>query len=180
MTFSWTTAETRLGAFTLVARDGHVVRILLPGDGLEKWADAARADPAKSGTAGDAALLNQAAAQVREYVEGRRDSLTFPVRFEGTEFQEAVWNALRGIPRGEVRTYGEVAAAVGRPGAARAVGQANHANPLPLVVPCHRVVASDGSLGGYAGRWNEEGGMKETLLRLEGADLRVVRARAAP
>lgn len=110
------------------------------------------------------------AAEVRElilgYVEGQGVDLGRRIRFRGgTLFQQAVWRALLEIPRGETRSYAWVARRVGRPGAARAVGQAVGANPLPLLVPCHRVVASDGGLGGFGGGLE----MKEALLRWEGA-----------
>ena len=74
-----------------------------------------------------------------------------PLDLEGTSFQKKVWGALRTIPYGETRSYGEIARQVGNPRAARAVGMANHENPVAIVVPCHRVIAGDGSLGGYAG-----------------------------
>ena len=83
----------------------------------------------------------------------------------GTPFQRSVWRELQRIPYGETRTYGEIAKNLGNPGAARAVGMANHVNPVPVIVPCHRVVGHDGSLTGYAGGLN----IKETLLSLEGA-----------
>jgi methylated-DNA-[protein]-cysteine S-methyltransferase len=85
-----------------------------------------------------------------EYFEGRAPSLP-PLVLRGTEFELAVWRALLAIPFGETRSYGELAATLRRPGAARAVGQANHRNPVPILVPCHRVVQADGGLGGYGG-----------------------------
>jgi O-6-methylguanine DNA methyltransferase len=81
----------------------------------------------------------------------------------GTDFQQKVWNALREIPRGETRSYKELAAMVGRPGASRAVGTANSRNIIPLIIPCHRVIKNDGSIGGYSGGL----GVKENLLQLE-------------
>jgi O-6-methylguanine DNA methyltransferase len=105
---------------------------------------------------------------VAAYLNGLRADLNgVPldgVEIGGTPFQRAVWAAARAIPAGEVRTYAEIARIVGRPGAARAVGQALGANPVPLLVPCHRVVASDGGLGGFTGGL----GLKERLLALEG------------
>ena len=101
--------------------------------------------------------------QLDGYFAGRRQSFDLPFALYGTEFQVAVWNAIRRIPYGEVRTYGEVAWMAGYPRAARAVGTACRKNPLLLIVPCHRVVASDG-LGGYGGRPD----IKRAILRLEG------------
>ena len=101
--------------------------------------------------------------QLGEYFAGKRRTFDLPLELHGTEFQLAVWNAMRQIPYGEVRTYGEVALMAGYPRAARAVGNACNRNPVLLIVPCHRVVASDG-IGGFAHRTD----MKRALLRLEG------------
>jgi O-6-methylguanine DNA methyltransferase len=113
----------------------------------------------------DAAANRRAAEQVLEYLEGRRTAFDLPLDLRGTEFQLRVWAALRGIPYGETRSYQEVARALQRPRAVRAVGSANGANPLPLVIPCHRVVASDGKLGGYGGGL----ALKAKLLAMERA-----------
>lgn len=101
--------------------------------------------------------------QVTEYLNGQRRDFDFPYVLQGTEFQQRVWRALCAIPYGETRTYGEVAAAVGSPKAARAVGMANHRNPILIAVPCHRVIGADGRLVGYGSGLD----MKEALLRLE-------------
>ncbi len=107
----------------------------------------------------------RAARQLDEYFRGQRRSFDVALApVEATPFQRAVWKALVAIPYGEVRTYGDVARSVHRPGASRAVGNANHVNPYPVVVPCHRVVASTG-LGGYGGGER----VKRFLLDLEGA-----------
>lgn len=90
-------------------------------------------------------------AQLRAYARGRLTSFSLPIDPQGTPFQRRVWAALLTIPYGETRTYGQVAAAIGRPGAARAVGMACRTNPVGLVIPCHRVVGGDGGLTGYAG-----------------------------
>jgi len=107
----------------------------------------------------------EAAHQLAEYFAHRRRDFTIALEdVEATDFQREVWAALSAIPYGEVRTYGEVARSIGRPRASRAVGQANHVNPWPVIVPCHRVVAADG-LGGYGGG----AAVKEYLLALERA-----------
>jgi methylated-DNA-[protein]-cysteine S-methyltransferase len=106
--------------------------------------------------------------ELDEYLRGRRTAFSVPVDLRHvTPFQRRVLEAARAVPRGSVATYGELGRRIGRPGAARAVGQALGSNPVPIVVPCHRVLASDGSLGGYSGR----GGLrtKRRLLALEGA-----------
>lgn len=111
----------------------------------------------------EAVFAQRALTEISEFLSGRRREFTVPLDLQGTPFQLQVWKALLRIPYGETRSYGEIARAVGRPQAARAVGMANHSNPVAIVVPCHRVVASDGSLGGYAGGLE----MKSQLLRLE-------------
>ena len=108
-------------------------------------------------------LSELAAAQLQEYFDGRRQEFTFPCRLRGTEFQMAVWEALSRIPYGETRTYGQIAAAIGKPKAARAVGQAANKNPIWIAIPCHRVVGRNHSLTGYAGGLN----LKQKLLDLE-------------
>ncbi len=109
------------------------------------------------------ALTDEAARQLREYFAGTRRVFDFPCERRGTAFQRKVWQALCQIPYGQTRTYKQIAEMVGKPRATRAVGMANHRNPLMIVVPCHRVVGADGSLTGYAGGL----AMKQALLELE-------------
>ena len=113
---------------------------------------------------GETPLTLQGAEELGEYFAGTRKVFTVPLSPHGTEFQLAVWEALRVIPYGETRTYGEIAAAVGRPKAARAVGMANHDNPLLIFTPCHRVVGKNGVLTGFACGLE----VKRRLLELEG------------
>ncbi len=101
--------------------------------------------------------------QAEEFLTGRRSAFEIAYRFEGTEFQKKVWTALLHIPYGETRTYKQVDQAIGCPNASRAVGMANNKNPLMLVIPCHRVIGSNGSLAGYAGGLE----MKKALLATE-------------
>ena len=108
-------------------------------------------------------LILQCKMQLDEYFRGERKTFDLPLAPKGTDFQKKVWNALQEIPYGETRTYGEIAAAVGNPKAARAVGMANHKNPIGIIIPCHRVVGADGKLVGYAGGMDK----KEWLLQLE-------------
>jgi len=103
--------------------------------------------------------------QLEEYFAGQRREFTLPLDLRGTDFQIACWHALIAIPYGETRTYGDIARAVGRPQGFRAVGMANNRNPIAIVVPCHRVIASDGTLCGYGGGLD----LKRKLLELEGA-----------
>lgn len=104
--------------------------------------------------------------QLKEYFGGTRKVFTVPLKPEGSPFRMECWGALCRIPYGETRTYGQQAAEVGRPRAARAVGGANHHNPIPIIIPCHRVIGTDGNLTGYAGGTD----IKQFLLELEGAN----------
>jgi O-6-methylguanine DNA methyltransferase len=103
--------------------------------------------------------------ELEEYFAGHCRKFTFPLDLRGTDFQLACWQALIAIPYGETRTYADIARAVGRPQAFRAAGMANNRNPVAIVVPCHRVIASDGTLCGYGGGLD----IKRKLLELEGA-----------
>lgn len=153
------TVDTPLGPVTLQARGGSLCRLQLPGS---PDADPGSPDPHP----GNDAAITKAAEQIAEYFAGERTAFELDLApAAGTPFQHRVWQELQAIPHGAIRTYAQVAASVGRPGAARAVGQANRINPLPIVVPCHRVVASDG-LGGYQGSSGID--RKRWLLRHEG------------
>ncbi len=109
-------------------------------------------------------FVKEAVRQMNEYFSGERLEFTVPLVYEGTVFQKEVWQALAEIPYGETRTYADIATKIGRPKAVRAVGQANHANPIAIMIPCHRVIGSGGSLVGYAGSRVE---LKSALLELE-------------
>ena len=108
-------------------------------------------------------LILRCKKQLDEFFAGKRKTFDLPLVPKGTEFQQKVWKALTEIPYGETRTYGEVAAAIGNPKAARAVGMANNKNPIGIIIPCHRVVGANGKLVGYAGGMEK----KEFLLELE-------------
>ena len=107
--------------------------------------------------------LATARKQLGEYFSGKRKSFDLPLQFDGTEFQVSVLKALQDIPYGETVSYGEIARRIGKPKAVRAVGAANGRNPLPIVLPCHRVIGSSGDLTGFGGGLDT----KEALLRLE-------------
>ncbi len=157
-------AATRLGAFHIAIGDDEVLRITLPSDGrphMDDWLE--RHFPGVPVAEGQHALIEKTAQQLSQWADGQRQSFDLPLRFVGTPFQVAVWKALANIPYGQVRSYGEIAQAVGKPGAARAVGQANNRNHLAPVIPCHRVVAAGGALGGYGGGAD----LKERMLDLE-------------
>lgn len=119
-------------------------------EGLRALRFGAQGAPRPPVSAAEDRHLEGARAALKEYFAGRAPELP-PLALHGSDFQRAVWEALLEIPWGETRTYGEVAARIGRPGSARAVGGANHENPVAILVPCHRVVAAGGALGGYGG-----------------------------
>jgi len=112
-----------------------------------------------------ASLMRPYVNELEEYFDGKRRDFSFPLDLRGTGFQLACWRALLAIPYGETRSYADIARAVGKPNAFRAVGMANNRNPVAIVVPCHRVIASDGTLCGYGGGLD----VKRKLLELEGA-----------
>ena len=153
--------RTGMGWVGVLASDEGLLRTTLPCATPED----ARADlgpdvqSAREVTARLADVVNR----IRGYFEGRAVSFSDALVLNGTPFQQRVWQATRLIPYGETRTYSEIAGQVGSPGAARAVGQALGANPFPIIVPCHRVIASGGGLGGFGGGLV----MKATLLNLE-------------
>ena len=149
--FFWHAYETGLGWLTIAA-DNRALAAIRFGKTLF-----ARGENAPSGVA------DQAAKQLEEYAAGKRKQFDLPLEPAGTVFQKAVWQALCRIPYGETRSYKQIAEQVGSPAASRAVGMANNKNPIPIVVPCHRVVGSNGALVGYAGGLP----FKQQLLDLE-------------
>src|SRR6185437_3990316 len=174
----WTSVEGRLAGgerlrVYLAAREGRIWRTAMDAEGhpctqdeflwhlgadrgVTRW-------PAGTGSG----LLDAAAAQVEDYMLGFQLEFDLPLEFEGTPFQVDVWKALRRVPFGSSSTYGEIAEAVGRPAAMRAVRQANGRNHLCLIVPCHRVVTAGGKLGGFSGGIS----LKKALLAHETAIL---------
>ena len=154
----YTYLDTPVGTLMLAGCDDHGLRYIAFQCG--KGVMAPKPEWRQS-----AAPFRAVARQLREYFDGKRTVFELKLHPKGTPFQKAVWKALAAIPYGETRTYGEIARAVGRPTAVRAVGQANGQNPLPIVVPCHRVIGADGSLTGFGGGLPT----KRALLELEGA-----------
>jgi methylated-DNA-[protein]-cysteine S-methyltransferase len=149
--------ESPFGPLVIVGDDESITHLFLPNTGLASAGGSPGPIPK---------AVRQATTELDEYFAGTRTAFDVPLRFTtGTAFQQAVWRALAEIPYGETISYAELAAWVGRPSAFRAVGQANGANPLAIVYPCHRVIASGGGLGGYGGGLD----LKQKLLALEGA-----------
>ena len=166
---SWRAVRTPLGTFHVAAVDGCVVHSALPETGRDQFLHelSTRFRSVAFTERQSEPVLEAAAIQLDEYARGKRHDFDVPLRPTGTLFQRAVWDALAAIPYGEVRTYAEVARYVGKPAAFRAVGQANHRNPVAPFIPCHRVIASGGGLGGYGGGIV----LKRRMLELEGVHL---------
>ncbi len=141
-----------LGRVGIAQQDGAVTDVFMSGDQIPPDVEIQ-----------ETPLLLQAANELKEYFQGLRKEFSVPLRPEGTAFQIKVWEALLQIPYGQTWTYGQLARAVGNPKASRAVGMANHRNPIMILIPCHRVIGSNGSLVGYGGGLP----MKEALLKLE-------------
>ncbi len=156
--------QSLLRPFRFVDTPAGRVRIEADEAGLTSLRFVEDGEDAPESAAQDA-FLSEAAAQLEEYFAGRRQRFSLPLSLKGSPFQMRVWEALQAIPYGEKRSYREVAAAIGNPGAARAVGMANNRNPILIVIPCHRVVGKDGRLVGYAGGIER----KQQLLSLEEA-----------
>ena len=161
------TIETPLEGMIVIATDEALVlleftnRRALPTE-LRDVRNQFGSDPVE----GANAILDQTEQELAEYFAGERTEFTIPLDLKGTPFQRQVWNELLAIPSGTTRTYGELAERVGKPGGSRAVGRANGANRIAIIVPCHRVIRTGGDLGGYGGKlWR-----KEWLLKHEGAD----------
>jgi methylated-DNA-[protein]-cysteine S-methyltransferase len=152
---SFTTLASPVGALTLVAEGDDLVGLF--------FAEGPIAPTANATWVQDDRRLRPAVMQLEEYFAGKRTRFELPLAPRGTAFQKAVWNQLLRIPFGETATYGEIARAVGKPSAYRAVGGANHHNPLSIVIPCHRVIGADGSMTGYGGHVSN----KRRLLDLE-------------
>ena len=163
MEIKFTTGASPLGSVLVAATDKGVCAVSLRESdaGAEEYL---RAHFPKAVMVRDDAALKRALDCVRERIAGRRLDDVLSLDLKGTEFQREVWNQLLAIPAGKTRTYLDVAQAINRPKATRAVAQACGANPVAVVVPCHRVVMSDGSIGGYSGL----PGVKKALLAAEG------------
>lgn len=150
------TVQTRFGPITLMSDDQGLTQIVLP--------DIAQSRQITDGKITEKYPVLQAAArQITEYTEGRRFTFDLQLSLSGTTFQKQVWGIIKNIPYGQTLSYGDIARKMGNLNKSRAVGGAANANPLPLVIPCHRVIGSDGNLTGFAGGLR----LKEKLLQME-------------
>ena len=153
------TMDSPIGRLILMASDDGLTRILFANQSLADL----DLDDEDVPVVDDDPVMLAAAQQLDEYFARDRTTFDLPLHLEGTEFQRRAWLALANIPYGQTTSYATQAAAIGKPGAFRAVGSANGANPIPIVLPCHRVVGSDGSLTGFGGGVE----IKQRLLDLE-------------
>jgi methylated-DNA-[protein]-cysteine S-methyltransferase len=149
-------ADSPIGPLLIAGDEEAIHLIAFPRNGKPRRPEAVW-------TASISGLLAETLRQLREYFAGRRKEFDLPLALAGTEFQRKVWRKLQEIPYGETISYGELAKRVGNPKASRAVGSANGKNQIPIVIPCHRVIAGDGGLGGFGGGLT----VKEKLLALE-------------
>ena len=158
-------ANTKLD---LLFYDSPIGRLGLMGEGDRLISLALPYSPVPLLLERETPVLREAKLQLKSYFSGNLRRFDLPLHPEGTAFQLQVWNALQNIPYGHTVSYGELARRAGSPGACRAVGGANRRNPIPIIIPCHRVIAADGSLGGYSGNCDGSAQIKRALLKLEG------------
>ena len=151
--------ETPFGTIHVILDAGRVSEVVMTEPGWQQC-QASPAAPVR-----DRAACREVLGQLAEYFSGQRRSFSVPLAPAGTTFQQKVWRALQQIPFGETRSYQEVARAIAAPNSCRAVGQANRRNPLPIFIPCHRVIGKDGALTGYIGTGYLD--IKAYLLRME-------------
>lgn len=151
MSNSYYTYESPFGKIAVMS-DGSAITAVKTGENIEPVGEKAAS-----------LLMDKAAEQLDEYFAGKRREFDIPLNPHGTDFQLAVWKALREIPYGETRSYKEIAETIGNPNASRAVGLANNKNPIWIIIPCHRVIGANGTLTGYGGGLD----MKQKLLELE-------------
>ena len=154
-TVFYTTLESPVGTL-LLAGDSQALRMV-------SFQSSKHAEPPQADWKQDKAPFAEVIRQLRAYFRGERKEFDLPLAPEGTEFQLRVWNRLRTIPYGETISYAQLAERIGNPKAVRAVGLANGSNPIPIIIPCHRVIGSDGSLTGFGGGLPT----KKMLLELE-------------
>lgn len=148
--------DSPIGRLGLMGEGDHLISLALPYSPVPLMME--RETP----------VLREAKKQLEAYFAGTLRQFDLPLRLEGTPFRLKVWEQLRQIPYGQAISYGELARRIGQPGASRAVGGANRHNPIAIIVPCHRVIAADGSQGGYSGNCSGSAEVKRALLALEG------------
>ena len=151
------TKQTKLGLITITEEKGFITSLIL---GEPRIKNVGQVLPDKNFLSD---TIAQAFLQLEEYLEVKRQEFDLPLNPKGTPFQQKVWSSLLAIPYGETRSYKDIAIQIGKPNAQRAIGMANHENPIPIFIPCHRVISSDGTISGYSGGVD----IKQKLLDLE-------------
>ncbi|ARU62201.1 cysteine methyltransferase [Tumebacillus avium] len=159
MKIGYDTVATPLGELYVAVDETGVRKVAMTAEEWEAYA------AELGGVPRDAEMCSEAVRQLKEYFQGARREFDLPLSVHGTPFRKQVWAALCEIPYGEVRSYGQIAERIGKPKGPRAIGQANRNNPLPILIPCHRVIGKNGDLVGYAGPRTD---LKSVLLELEG------------
>ena len=149
--------DTEIGRIKISEKDGKIIGLV--------FSDYKKEDEIEKETE----LIKKAYTQLEEYLSGKRTEFNIEIEMIGTEFQKKVWKELLNIPYGETRSYKDIAIAIGNEKACRAVGNANNKNPIAIIVPCHRVVGSNGSMTGYAGGLD----IKEKLLKIEKYNIKI-------
>ena len=144
--------KTEIGKITIVEEDNKIINVYFDSEDTPKDINICETN-----------ILKEAGRQLQEYFSGVRTKFELPLNPKGTDFMKDVWSALEKIPYGETKTYGEIAKIIGKDKAYRAVGLANNRNPIPIFIPCHRVIGANGKLVGYAGGLD----IKKQLLELE-------------
>lgn len=162
---TYASLATPIGPVMLVSSSKGVMHVILWAEDKEKTEKELKKVYPEAQIVYDQNALSMAVRQLNEYFDKKRKKFTIPLDLHLTAFQNKVLEAVRRIPYGETRTYGQIAAQLGSPGAARAVGMANRNNPVPIVIPCHRVIGADGNMTGYAGKNGIE--TKSWLLKME-------------
>ncbi|SRR5258708_11374537 len=162
MAICYTQIPSPIGPLLLVGDDSGLCQLVFSENG--------RSAPPTPDWKQDAAALDEPVRQLHAYFAGELETFDLPLAPDGTQFQQRVWNELSKIPYGQTISYGELARRIGNPSASRAVGLANGSNPIPIVIPCHRVIGSNGKLTGYGGGLP----IKEKLLALERRQLRLL------
>lgn len=159
----YTIMDTLIGKLVIASTERGLVRIMLPSEERNDFYSYINRIYPEETLVEDQGGNQQVIDQLHEYFNGDRTTFSLSLELRGTEFQRSVWKVVSDVPYGQTRSYGEIAREIGRPKACRAVGGANGANPIPIVIPCHRVIGSDGSMTGFGGGIP----LKKKLLRLE-------------
>lgn len=167
MNYCWQIFESEWGSILLISSEKGLVRSTLPTQNPKAYLDDFMIHCDGIVTHRESSILARAKKQLQEYFDQKRDQFFVALDLHGTHFQKKVWFELKNIPFGQTRCYQDIATAIGSPRGARAIGGANHENPVPIFIPCHRVISKSGSLGGFADGSDACLKLKKQLLELE-------------